>query len=161
MIDRWLALLVLSCFLLTACGEGGDAPVPDDAGRREASGAAAGDLLEDLRMRLDGGSEVLDRAWIDAVGEVAVLLWPEASEGTDAARRAHHNLSLIAGDVTVQLLVEGEGGRARFAARDPTSLAIHDAYRKALAEGSTAYRAWVEGEGRALLERRIQALQGG
>ena len=62
--------------------------------------------------------------------------------------------------MSVQLLVEGEGGRSRFAERDPTSLAIHDAFRVALAGRPEAYRAWVEGEGRALLERRMEALQG-
>lgn len=161
MIERWLALFVLSCVLLTACGEEAASPEPPATVPSEASRAGTDDLLEDLRIRLDGGSEVVDDAWIRAVGEVAVLLWPDASGSANAARRTHHNLGLIAGDVTVQLLVEGEGGRARFAERDPTSLAIHDAFRAALAEGPDAYRAWVEGEGRRLLERRMEALQGG
>lgn len=161
MIERLLVFLVLSCLLLAACGEEASSPEPLGSVSSEASRAGTGDLLEDLRTRLDGGGEVLDDAWIRAVGEVAVLLWPDASGSANGARRTHHNLALIAGDVTVQLLVEGEGGRARFAQRDPTSLAIHDAFRAALAEGPDAYRAWVEGAGRQLLERRMEALQGG
>ena len=142
-------LPLLACLLLAGCG--GEAPPPP--------AAASSDLLLDLRARLDGDTEILGDGWVRAVQETSLLLWTEASVDARAARRLHHNLALIAGDVGVQLAALGPAGREGLERTDPTSLSIHDGFRAALGQGTDAYRAWVVGEGRALLEQRMEVLQ--
>ena len=70
----------------------------------------------------------------------------------------HADLANIAGDMTVQLLVGGEASRADWQERDPLSLEIHDRFVAAASAGVVAYKAFVEGDGTRLLERRRDAV---
>jgi hypothetical protein len=106
------------------------------------------------------GGGISDATWTREVEEVGLALWPDTTDADAlAARRTHTNLSHIAGDMA-KWLTQGQEARADWLARDPTSVTIHDAYATAVGQGVEAYRVWVEGDGRRLLEARLAAIAG-
>jgi hypothetical protein len=108
---------------------------------------------EDFAAMVAEAKGIAGPEWTDVVQRAAAGLWP--GTGADdleaqARRKLHSDLSNIAGDVARD--------RAHFAAGDPSSVEIHDAFVAAVARGRAAYAEWVAGEGAALLRRRIDAL---
>ena len=89
-----------------------------------------------------------------------MALWPEDGKTEHlAARRDHTNLTHIAGDMAGRLAGD-DVARAEWLLSDPISVRVHDGFVEASAGGVSAYRAWVVGAGRALLEERFALLQG-
>ena len=88
-----------------------------------------------------------------------MALWPDDALGEHlAARRDHTNLTHIAGDMAGRL-AGSDAARAEWLENDPLSVRVHDAFVQASQAGTAAYRAWVVGGGRALLEERFALLQ--
>jgi hypothetical protein len=148
---------VLLVLLALAAGCGDAPPGGPPAGTEPVAGAEA--VLAELSRRVAEGAGISDGTWTTEVQAVAFALWPADVDQAREARRQHTNLAHIAGDMTVQLLLAPDA-RDAWRERDPLSLEIHDAFVAASRAGVDAYRRWVEGEGTALLERRVQALGG-
>jgi hypothetical protein len=145
-----LGLVLLGLVLLSACGDGDPRPAEDPAERALAA----------LRAAWSGGRGMETAALVERIQDAGAALWP-ATGPEDAralaAQKAHRELAVIAADVARDL-AKDPAERAGWAARDPESLAIHDGHAAALAQGAAGYRAWVEGEGSAMLRRRIERL---
>ncbi|MFV1958381.1 MAG: hypothetical protein ACC662_03095 [Planctomycetota bacterium] len=157
------AFLAGSLFALVGCGRSSPGDRATEGGRDEApvspAVVSADEVLAVLAHRVADGKGISDDTWAGDVQAVALACWPDLRSTAQAiARRDHANLATIAGDMTVQLLVGGPGARAAWKTRDPTSIEIHDAFVEAAGAGSDAYRAWVEGEGRRLLVKRVEAI---
>jgi hypothetical protein len=147
---RRAASLCLLVGGLAACGEDGPTGV-DPAAR--ALGA--------LRAEMASGAGMDGAALLERIQDAGAAIWPGTGPEDAAAtraQRAHQDLSVIAADVARDL-ARDPAERAAWTERDPESVAIHDAHRAALAKDVAAYRAWVEGDGAALLRRRIDRLR--
>ena len=112
-------------------------------------------MLAALAARVADGRGISDATWTRDVQEVGMALWPDdASAEHLSARRDHTNLTHIAGDMAGRL-AGNDAARAEWLASDPLSVRVHDGFVTASGAGSAAYRAWVVGDGRALLEERF------
>ena len=159
-MPRTLAVLTLACLLPSCGGE-------DRAGPPAPPPSPAETLLHALGGRVASGRGSSDASWAGDVNAVAMALWPIDGANPDPTALERHrlnaNLSHVAGDVARQLAA-APGAREDLAARDPGSLAIHDAYVASTRGTAEAYAAWVATEGRALLdalaERRMRELAG-
>ncbi|MHC5009902.1 MAG: hypothetical protein ACYTG6_03005 [Planctomycetota bacterium] len=156
-----IALLFLA--LLFGGGCGGDEESAGTGGPAPASDPVS-QALAHLAGRVEGGEGMSDATWSEDVLAVALALWPvddraPAPEAL-AAHRTHSNLAHIAGDMAVQLSRGGVEAREDWLERDPGSVAIYDAFVTACRAGPDAYRAWVEGDGAALLRKRVEAITG-
>jgi len=158
-----LALLVLP----VACGDPptpqGASPVSEPASAdevREPGRVTTDELLAALAARVADGRGISDATWTRDVQEVGMALWPDDAFGEHlAARRDHTHLTHIAGDMAGRL-AGNEAARTEWMETDPLSVRVHDGFVVASSAGAAAYRAWVVGGGRALLEERFAALQG-
>ena len=136
----------LSLVVLAGCGDG-PVPRPDPAVESLAA----------LRTAMTSGPGMDDAAWLRLVQRSGTDLWPGTGpEDREApvAQRAHQDLLVIAADVARDV-ARGPAERDAWLARDPDSVAIHDAVLAALAKDLAAYRAWVPTEGVGLLRRRL------
>ena len=138
--------------LLVACGE---TPQAEPAGREAEALARMEQALS--RPDLFGTA-----AWQEEARVLAEVLWPEAGPAGQAhARRApadHMQLLIVVGDVARQLET-GTAARDDLLVERPVDMEILDGGQRALGEGARAWRAWVEGPGAALLERKRRRLQ--
>ena len=160
---RLLAALLCLALLglpLGACGDDGPEGTEPAADREEPGRPTTKALLAGLAARVKDGRGISDQTWTMDVQEVGMALWPgEASAANLAFRRAHTNLSHIAGDLA-RRLADDPGVREALIEQDPVELSIHDSFVEQSAAGAEAYRAWVETKGRALLEERLKRLTG-
>jgi hypothetical protein len=142
---------LLACVLvLASCGDEAPAPRPDPATRS----------LAELRRAMTSGPGMDDAALLALVQRAGSDLWPGTGPedlAAPAAQKAHQDLAVIAADVARDV-VRDPTERDGWLARDPDSVAIHDAVLAALAKDVAAYRAWVPTEGVALLRRRLERL---
>ena len=160
---RSVAALLALLVGVTGCGEeperaqgaGGDAATTPPPGWTTTEALLAG-----LSTRVADGRGISDGTWTRDVQEVGMSLWPDDASATDlAARRDHTNLTHIAGDMAGRLAGD-DAARAEWLANDPISVRVHDGFVAASSAGVEAYRTWVVGDGRALLEERFRMLQG-
>ena len=166
MSTRWIGPSVALAALLALAGACGEDPSPPPGGPAEEEASewpgwtTTAALLEALAARVGDGRGISDSSWTRDVQEVGMALWPDDASASDlAARRDHTNLTHIAGDMAGRLAA-GEAARAEWLESDPLSVRVHDAFVAASTSGADAYRDWVVGAGRALLEERFRALQG-
>jgi len=145
--------------LLGGCGE--DAPTnPAPEVGAEPGRVSTDELLAALSTRVTDGRGISDATWTRDVQEAGMALWPDDADPEHlTARRDHTNLTHIAGDMAGRL-AGNEEARADWLATDPISVRVHDGFVEASAAGASAYRAWVIGGGRALIEERFALLQG-
>ena len=147
-----LLLVLLACLAPAFSGCGDDSPAPASP-PEDATGATPpfpGEtippetLLKRLHDRVASGAGSSDDTWGRDVAQVAMSLWPPAAgageAGQDEYRRLHTALAHVAGTTT----------------SDAPSVAIHDAFLAASAQGVDVYRAWVRREG-AELYRLLEA----
>jgi hypothetical protein len=144
------ASLAVVLLVLAACGDETSAPRRDPAV----------DSLAELRRAMTSGPGMDDAALLALIQRAGTDLWP--GTGPDdpvapVAQKAHQDLAVIAADVARDV-ARDPAERAAWLARDPDSVAIHDAVLAALAKDVASYRAWVPSEGVALLRRRLERL---